>query len=72
MTTPKPPLTTASGIAVADNQNSLSAGPRGPLLLQDFHLKSPRDEKEAETLQQVLRKFRDSLALHLESVKPTV
>ncbi|HEX2603320.1 MAG TPA: catalase [Oxalicibacterium sp.] len=35
----KPPvLTTASGIPVADNQNSLSAGPRGPLLLQDFHL----------------------------------
>jgi catalase len=32
------PLTTASGIPVADNQNSLSAGPRGPLLLQDFHL----------------------------------
>ncbi|MGC1174225.1 catalase [Polaromonas sp.] len=33
-----PSLTTASGIPVADNQNSLSAGPRGPLLLQDFHL----------------------------------
>jgi catalase len=32
------PLTTASGIAVADNQNSISAGPRGSLLLQDFHL----------------------------------
>jgi catalase len=31
-------LTTASGIPVADNQNSVSAGPRGPLLLQDFHL----------------------------------
>jgi len=31
-------LTTASGIPVADNQNSLSAGSRGPLLLQDFHL----------------------------------
>ena len=31
-------LTTASGIPVADNQNSLSAGPRGPVLLQDFHL----------------------------------
>jgi catalase len=31
-------LTTASGIPIADNQNSLSAGPRGPLLLQDFHL----------------------------------
>jgi catalase len=33
-----PQLTTASGIPVADNQNSISAGPRGPLLLQDFHL----------------------------------
>lgn len=32
------PLTTASGIPVADNQNSLSAGARGPLLLQDVHL----------------------------------
>ncbi len=31
-------LTTASGIPVADNQNSISAGARGPLLLQDFHL----------------------------------
>lgn len=37
MTTPTR-LTTASGIPVGDNQNSLSAGPRGPLLLQDFHL----------------------------------
>jgi len=32
------PVTTASGIPIADNQNSISAGPRGPLLLQDFHL----------------------------------
>ncbi|MCW2244002.1 catalase [Azospirillum canadense] len=31
-------LTTASGIPVADNQNSLTAGPRGPVLIQDFHL----------------------------------
>jgi len=31
-------LTTASGIPVVDNQNSVSAGARGPLLLQDFHL----------------------------------
>ena len=31
-------LTTMAGIPVADNQNSLSAGPHGPLLLQDFHL----------------------------------
>ncbi len=38
--TPEKPLTltTGNGAPVADNQNSLSAGPRGPLLLQDFHL----------------------------------
>ncbi len=33
-----PRLTTATGNPVADNQNSQSAGPRGPLLLQDYHL----------------------------------
>ena len=31
-------LTTASGIPVADNQNAITAGARGPVLLQDFHL----------------------------------
>jgi catalase len=31
-------LTTASGAPVSDNQNSVTAGPRGPVLLQDFHL----------------------------------
>ena len=31
-------LTTAAGIPVADNQNSLTAGPRGPLLVQDWQL----------------------------------
>lgn len=36
--TPAPQLTTASGIPVADNQNTLTAGPRGPVLLQDFWL----------------------------------
>jgi len=34
----KPILTTTAGNPVADNQNSLSAGPRGPLLLQDYQL----------------------------------
>lgn len=33
-----PPLTTTTGAPVADNQNSLTAGPRGPVLLQDWHL----------------------------------
>ena len=31
-------LTTAAGIPVSDNQNSLTAGERGPTLLQDHHL----------------------------------
>src|SRR3981189_3939294 len=32
------PLTTAAGVPVTDNQNSMSAGPRGPLLLQELWL----------------------------------
>ena len=31
-------LRTESGAPVADNQNSQTAGPRGPMLLQDQHL----------------------------------
>jgi len=31
-------LTTAGGIPVGDNQNALTAGPRGPLLAQDWQL----------------------------------
>jgi catalase len=31
-------LTTASGHPVSDNQNTITAGPRGPILIQDFHL----------------------------------
>ena len=31
-------MTTSAGAPIADNQNSQSAGPRGPLLLQDFQL----------------------------------
>jgi catalase len=33
-----PTLITDSGAPVADNQNSLTAGPFGPVLMQDFHL----------------------------------
>ena len=34
-----PPLTTAAGAPVPDNQNTMTAGPRGPVLLQDvWHL----------------------------------
>nr|WP_278247411.1 catalase [Sphingomonas jatrophae] len=32
-----PTLTSDQGVAIADNQNQLKAGPRGPVLLEDFH-----------------------------------
>lgn len=35
---PKETMTTTAGRPVADNQNSVTAGPRGPLLAQDFLL----------------------------------
>jgi len=31
-------ITTAAGCPVADNQNSMSAGSRGPLIMQHVHL----------------------------------
>ena len=31
-------LTASAGNPIADNQNALSAGPRGPLLMQDYQL----------------------------------
>ncbi len=34
----KPMLTTTAGAPVSDNQNSLTAGSRGPVLLQDYQL----------------------------------
>src|ERR1700749_2771718 len=33
-----PQLTTTAGNPIADNQNSITAGPRGPLLMQDYQL----------------------------------
>lgn len=34
----KKTMTTSAGNSVGDNQNSLTAGPRGPLLMQDYQL----------------------------------
>ncbi|MDX6749997.1 catalase [Geminicoccaceae bacterium 1502E] len=34
----RPVQTSSAGIPVADNQNSMTAGPRGPLLVQDWQL----------------------------------
>lgn len=36
---PRPQLTTNQGVVIADNQNSLTATPRGPTLLEDFILR---------------------------------
>ena len=36
-------LTTESGAAVTDNQNSRTAGPAGPVLLEDHHLIEKRE-----------------------------
>src|ERR1700749_787151 len=34
-----PQLTTQQGVPVSDDQNSLKVGPRGPVTLEDFHLR---------------------------------
>ena len=34
----KKKLTTTAGASVSDNHNSITAGPRGPLLIQDYQL----------------------------------
>ncbi|MCK0195437.1 catalase [Ancylobacter sp. 6x-1] len=34
----RPTLTTTAGAPIADNQNSVTAGPRGPVLIQDYQL----------------------------------
>jgi catalase len=34
----KPVLTTTAGNPVAGNQNSITAGPRGPVLMKDYQL----------------------------------
>ena len=34
----RPTLTTTAGAPISDNQNSVTAGPRGPVLLQDYQL----------------------------------
>jgi catalase len=38
MTNSRPPMTHAAGASVSDNLNIMTAGPRGPALLQDIWL----------------------------------
>src|SRR5690554_1027757 len=34
----RPIMTTSAGAPISDNQNSITAGPRGPVLMQDYQL----------------------------------
>ena len=47
---PAAALTTASGVGVADNHNSLKAGPRGPVLAEDFILREKLARFEHERI----------------------
>src|SRR5665213_1658898 len=46
----KPTLTTTNGNPVGDNQNSITAGPRGPVLLQDHQLLEKRAHQNRERI----------------------
>jgi catalase len=43
-------MTTTGGNPVADNQNSISAGPRGPLLMQDCQLREKLAHQNRERI----------------------
>jgi hypothetical protein len=42
-----PTLTTSSGLPVADNRNSITAGRHGPVLMRDFQCRHPKTYTEA-------------------------
>ncbi len=45
-------LTTLAGAPIADNQNSLTAGTRGPILLQDYPLLEKLAHQNRERIRQ--------------------
>ena len=53
MTINKQKLTTASGIPYTENENSMTAGPRGPVLIQDFILHEKMAHFNRERIQNV-------------------
>jgi catalase len=46
----RPTLTTSSGAPVSDNQNSITAGPQGPVLMQDFYLQEKLAHQNRERI----------------------
>ena len=57
-----PILTTSSGAPVADNQNSITAGPLGPVLMQDFHLLEKLAHQNRERIPERTVHAKDSAA----------
>lgn len=55
-------LTTQQGVAIADNQNSLKAGPRGPTLLEDFVLREKINHFDHERIPERVVHARGSAA----------
>jgi catalase len=45
-------ITTTAGNPVADNQNSIAAGPRGPLLMEDYQLLEKLARQNRERIQE--------------------
>jgi catalase len=65
------PLTTNQGVPVADNQNSLKAGLRGPALLQDFILREKITHFDHERIPERIVHARGSAAHgYFECFKP--
>ncbi len=57
-----PALTTQQGVPIADNQNSLKAGPRGPSLLEDFILREKINHFDHERIPERIVHARGSAA----------
>jgi catalase len=64
--TQKPTLTTSSGAPVADNQNSITAGPRGPVLMQDFYLLEKLAHQNRERIPERTVHAKGSAAWHAD------
>jgi len=60
--TPETRLTTNHGVPVSDNQNTLSAGPRGPHLLEDFVLREKIQHFDHERIPERIVHARGSAA----------
>ncbi len=46
----RPILTTTAGNPLGDNQNSITAGPRGPVLMQDYQLIEKLSDQNRERI----------------------